>query len=418
MTTRWSKPVEHVREVRSEGYRIRLDLHRQVLGFDIPNESAWLEQEMPLIPAFPGHLSTDFVSAGTLAMKAKLFDDGFYAALELALQNGAGRYPGKVFLLKTLAENLAVANPPNSMEALTFIYGACELGGIHTTFPQSSNATVKLMVADFLRDELRSKPVGFYTWSSDLERIFRQDRLLQTPLRCVTAVKTLADLMNRNDRLRNTYTAYLDLMSRLTNPPTKPDLRPFLLDASENWMQRPSNDICFFPPSRAHETDLIKKLYDDRPVPDGFNLMDELIARIRSRALSLTPTEQSGWYDYQLWSIEPLVIPERMREATRILFGEYYIQHLLKLFKVIYALTRETHVKQLEPKMTCEAQRRSVVYIHPEMSVEPLATYFLRRALSYRFIHQAIVETFGTETLTKLHRVTPTGYSQVNLAAN
>ena len=40
--------------------------------------------------------------------------------------------------------------------------------------------------------------------------------------------------------------------------------------------------LSFFPASRAHETDLVKKLYGDRPIPEGFNLVEEMVRRIRS----------------------------------------------------------------------------------------------------------------------------------------
>ena len=36
-----------------------------------------------------------FVSASVLAQKAKQFDDGLYAAVEEAAQNGAGRFAGE-----------------------------------------------------------------------------------------------------------------------------------------------------------------------------------------------------------------------------------------------------------------------------------------------------------------------------------
>ena len=127
-------------------------------------------------------------------MKAKQFDDGLYAATELAAQNGAGRYPGKVFLLRTLARNLAEETPANATELLAVLCGACELGGLKVAVPRSLEAEVKETVANFLRNELRSRPIGFYTWTRDLETIFRQDRMLQGPLRDKQGIKALLAL--------------------------------------------------------------------------------------------------------------------------------------------------------------------------------------------------------------------------------
>jgi hypothetical protein len=410
--------MEHLKEFTNQGYRIQLDLSRQVLGLDIPEEK-WSAEESPLRPTLPRRWPAGFVSAAALAMKAKQFDDGLYAATELAAQNGAGRYPGKMFLLKTLARSLGEATSADATEALAVLFGACGLGGLNTAVPQSTEAAVEETVAAFLRDELRSKPIGFYTWTRDLETIFRQDRLLQSPLRGEAGIKALVHALIADDQLRSTYVNHLNLIARLTNPFAEPDLRPLLAAAEKDRQQARPNEIFFFPPSRAHETDLIMKLFRDNWIPDGFNLMDELIGRIRSGALQLQPTEQSGWYDYQIWSIEPLAIPERTLEAKRLRIDERYREHLLDLFKGIYALTRETHVKQLDlPKPGCPAPRVEPVkiYIRPELSAEPLATFYLRRALSYRFVRHVIAETFGPDTIGRLHRLRPTDPGKLNLA--
>lgn len=44
------------------------------------------------------------ISASMLALKAKQFDDGLYAAVELSAQNGEGDFVGKISLLKTLLQ--------------------------------------------------------------------------------------------------------------------------------------------------------------------------------------------------------------------------------------------------------------------------------------------------------------------------
>ncbi len=45
--------------------------------------------------------------------------------------------------------------------------------------------------------------------------------------------------------------------------------------------------------------------------------------------------------------------------------------------------------------------------IKPELSLEPLATYYLRRAESYRFVRAVITQMFGAESLTRMHRIAP-----------
>jgi len=45
----------------------------------------------------------------------------------------------------------------------------------------------------------------------------------------------------------------------------------------------------------------------------------------------------------------------------------------------------------------------------PDSTVEPLATVYLRRSLSYRFVRDVLEEAFGVEALKNLHRLTAAG---------
>jgi hypothetical protein len=56
------------------------------------------------------------------------------------------------------------------------------------------------------------------------------------------------------------------------------------------------------PPSRSHESDHVLRLYRDRPIPDGFDLAEEVARRVEGGSLSLAPREDSGWYDHQTWA--------------------------------------------------------------------------------------------------------------------
>jgi hypothetical protein len=70
-------------------------------------------------------------------------------------------------------------------------------------------------------------------------------------------------------------------------------------------------------------------------------------------------------------------------------------------------------VKQLEmPAPASEAferEPRPSFYVIPELSVEPLATVYLRRCLSYRFVRGVLEEAFGVDALKNLHRLTAAG---------
>jgi len=43
-------------------------------------------------------------------------------------------------------------------------------------------------------------------------------------------------------------------------------------------------------------------------------LMKELVRRIKSGEVDLQPKEGSGWYDYQVYALETLLMPEKGEE--------------------------------------------------------------------------------------------------------
>jgi hypothetical protein len=331
--------VSILREVHADGWCVRLDLSGQMLRLDIPDvEDDWHDESSKstgpvLLPALP-FTSDGPISAATLLMKAKQFDDGLCAAVELVAQQGTGRFAGKASLLRSLASTRTTHSPDTDLAAAATIYAACELGGVSVLCPADLGETVRKVVDDFLRDETLSKPLGFYTWNDPLRTIFRQDRFLQQALDARSA-DALARALEQTPGASDAYEACLRLNARLTNPPATLGLR----DAGD--------DRAFFPASRSHEVQLLERLFADRPIPDGFDLMGELIRRVRSGKINLMPTEQSGWYDHQTWALEPLLVPDRRPEIDRLDLSRGYRRHLEDLFRGTLALTRETHAKQV-----------------------------------------------------------------------
>ncbi|MGK3993515.1 hypothetical protein [Sorangium sp. So ce1024] len=394
-----------------EGYRVEVDLSRQALCLSAPAEAGAEDGEPRLFPTLrAARLPSRMVSAATLAQKAKQFDDGLIAAVELAAQRGAGLLRGKAYLLETWLASVTHGSPA---APAALLFAAARLGGVVRDVPRPLAPDVTRLVDAFLADDLRSKPLGVYTWSEPLRRVFQQDRLLQAPLRDPAHVEALARVLREEAAARTTYEDVLALASRLTGPPATPDLTPVLRSLDRGQVEvGPAHAI--FPPSRAVETDLAMKLLGDAPIPDGFDLVGELAARIRDGSVDLRPTEASGWYDLQTWALEPLAAPERAPEAPRVSLDPRYRELLLELFKGVLTLTRETHVKQAEvPLAGCAApgtRRPSVVVdVLPELAAEPTVSYFLRRALGYRFVRRALEAAFGADALTRIERLTPDG---------
>jgi hypothetical protein len=421
-----------LRIVESRGYRIELDLTTQVLKIGMPDDRGMLwwddrttkgpngfrfagvhPESLPKQLAAPisptiRNLRSGILSASILAQKAKQFDDGLYAAVDLAAQNGCGGFPGKLPLLKSIAGSQTAGDIDTASEV---VLAAARLGGLEFDLAGRADRAVLKRIRGFLDNPLRSKPIGFYTWSEELQRIFQQDRMLQSPIQDPPGVERLAGLLHADRTSREIYEGYLTLISRLTNPfPSEyPTLACCLTALDQGSVRVPHDTLYFFPPSRAHETELVKRLYGHRPIPRGFNLAEELVKRIRSGKIALEPTDSSGWYDYQTWSLEPLVIPGQMPEAKHLRLESRYREQLVELFKGILTLTRETHIKQLEIPRVGSAPPRPTVKIFPKLSAEPLATHYLRRALSYRFVRQVITDTFGPEALVDMHRMTAGG---------
>jgi hypothetical protein len=389
-----------IREVPSGDWLIRLDLAGQVLRLEVPESfvgwGRWGVNNEPLLPTLP---TTDAgpVSAAILLLKTKQFDDGLYAAAELAAQQGAGRFPGKASLLRSLAATLA-AGPDQA--AAVIVYAACQLGGLSVPVPDPLQAAVRTATAEFLHDETLSKPLGFYTWSDQLRAIFQQDRFLQQPLDRDPA-DDLARGLGQTPGASAAHDACLRLNARLTNPPKRLGIR----DAGRR------------PPSRSHEVTLFEGLYEDQRIPEGFDLMGELIRQVRSGKINLVPGEQSGWYDHQTWSLEPLLLPDRRPEAARLELGKRYRKHLEDLFRGALALARETHAKQAGGgRGGYGGPRQRPLWVHPALSVEPLPTVYARRAAAYRFVRSVLEEAFGADALEGMHRLTPDGASETGLA--
>jgi hypothetical protein len=418
--------IPGTRTVTGDGFKVELDLSSQVLAVEAPIDRAFgfgrdVESgpaSAPLSATLGPIDSTALVSASVLAQKAKIFDDGLYAAIEVATQEGAGRHAGKAALLASLCRALAEADPSVAGAAQKLLLGAARLGRVPVKgVPPAVEAAAQHAVDAFLANESLSKPIGFYTWSRSLSDIFQQDRMLQGKIDAA-GVKVLANALRADPSARAIYESHLRLVSRLTNPLTSPDLRRVMEACDRGDPDIAEDGMRFFPPSVAHETEIIKKLYGSKPIPGNFNLADEMIRRIRSGELNLKPCAESGWYDYQTWALEALVIPKRMPEGDRLYLDEEYGKLLLELFKGLLTLTRETHIKQLEIPPEGAAMPRRAVYIDiaPALSAEPLVTFYLRRALGYRYIRGVLEHAFGSQELEGLHRLTEAGPAPASLA--
>jgi hypothetical protein len=393
-----------------DGVRVRVDPASVVVSVDtLP----WGSGDPPLLAKPPVDTASGMVSAALLVQKAKQVDDGIYAAVELAADVGAGGLRGKGALLAGLVQRLAAAAPD---PAVATILAAASLDASGVRIPPALAEATRAARASFEANAVASKPLGFYTWSPALVRIFKRDRLLHGELEGAAGIAAIVEALRSDPELGAAYAAHLDLAARLTNPldRDKPDLRAILAAPGQD---PPPGGLWLFPPSRSHESDLAKRLFGDRPIPEGFSLVDEVLRRLRAGTLDLSPTPASGWYDWQTWALETLAMPSRAPEAKRLRLSRAYVACLEDLFRGTLALTRETHVKQLGVEPTAaEMLPRRKIRIGPDLHVEPVPTFYLRRALAYRFVRGVLEGAFGARALSDLRRIRAEGPVRTPLA--
>ena len=80
------------------------------------------------------------------------------------------------------------------------ISAAAELGGLGIDLPAAVRQSVQQVIDEFLQNELRSKPIAFYTWNGDLSAIFQQDRMLQTELKDKVGTEALVKALHAAGR--------------------------------------------------------------------------------------------------------------------------------------------------------------------------------------------------------------------------
>jgi hypothetical protein len=374
------------------------------------------ERNLPVIP-----------SVQMVDHKSKVFVDSFYAAIEeFVQQNGEKLGGGKESFFRDLLAGLANADDGTTAhaEALGYVAAGLGLGSRRSpSLTTQAESICQRLRSEFVSKPIKSKPIGFYNRSEELKSIFQQDRFYQTRLSPEAAI-AIAKALNRNRDLRAQYEALLELYSHLTNPPSRfsvndvADYAKYFDDPSEviaqmlqseKWKilakrgagrEWPIPCIQFLPHSTSKENELFARMYNYSAELPQHNIMNRLIRAIRDGEIDLTPSPDSGWYDYQIHAIETLLVPEKGQEGAKLLLTESYKRRLIEAFKTILTKKRELHVKQIELIPTAGmALDLKHLRISPDLDLEPMATYYLRTARGYRFVLNALELILGEESL-------------------
>jgi hypothetical protein len=377
----------------------------------------------------------------------KPFNDGLYAAVELAAEHGEASSVNKhELLVELLAELLArsrqgaEAERAPSLAAAEHIATALTLAGDVDAVDSDLLEQARRTAASFRTASVHSKPIGFYTWAPELEAIFTRDRWLQTRYQGSTvgpsfaALAALGLVVAQPGPLSESYRRQLDLYAGLTDPffDASPfELAPFVTDASALGdlgtveqrfaatlpVDHPGSPFCnpsaaAFPASESAENRMMRRLLCGSSLAEGETLIDGLIRTIQTGELDLTPRADSGFYDQQLHALETLLVPGRASESEHLLLTRAYKEKLVETFKSLLVQTRETHVKQLGMVETEAAliQPTPIEYtVSPQLVVEPFPTFYLRTARAYRFLEGVLNAALGPEFLSRTARLIEDG---------
>jgi len=387
--------------------------------------------------------------------KAKQFNDRLCAALELAIQDGIAetKIPGKRTVLQRLLSELMKVRrdlPEDNLlhidSAIVYVATALQLGGVTPEISPELVSKVNSEAESFLAAPIQSRPLGFWQENESLRNIFVQDRFLMRGLSLRDnpgACFILASVISRDSQLSEEFTRFREFDSKLTNPPRyvqqgeilspsaqcpsfadlaallsadlKPAeiLEPARLDQLRaGSLKKFGSDAGFalIAYSQSKEYDLLLKgQFTGRELT-----LELIIDAIKTGVLSLEPKPDSGWYDYQWYALETLLLPERARESPKLILTEAYKKRLKTAFKSMITKERETHIKHLPVitlGMSMEEEEPVQVKIGPEFSTEPTATVYLRTARAYRFLQNALGAVLGEKSLETLSA----SQSEINL---
>ncbi len=360
-------------------------------------------------------------SVGLVHDKCKKVNDQLVRALETSMQEELAKddLPGRRRALQKLAtalleqlEQAADEHRPAFEHALVYVAGALQAGEAEPPpeLPSALAARAERMVEQFLADPVASRPVGFWDQAPELINIFRQDRFLVRGI-CLesdtAAAVALAGTVVDDPLLRDAFERSARFGSRLTNPAPEYRYSPLrlteLASPDDSWEKRLTKErlreireqLPASPPFNTVSLALFTFSFSPEEalwlqMPDGFSSA-QLIQAIEQGIIDLEPKPGSGWYDYQWYALETLVMPERGREDHKLKTNQEYRERLREIFLTAISRDRETHIKKLP---TSTLGDHSLFYegevevpVGPQFAVEPLPTVYLRLARAYRFLH-------------------------------
>ena len=410
-----------VHPVPVEGWE--LNLSRTVFRLDTPVLKPDDDADLLMLrPSYADALATAYQilpSVNLIDGKAKQFDDGLYAALDLAYYSGhQDVLRSHVDLIRQIAEKLE----PDSI-AVPYLAAGLELAGV--SFPVTDEQAKAGFLQQFEDNPLRSKPLGFYQWSPELADCYRflkyfQQQFPITDGKFPDIIQELAAVVRNDPQLQMDYQKAIAFYSQLTNPFVAMSLLEVIDQAdlptvAATQAQR-SSGVSVFPASANKEQILFERMFP-LGIPEGTDLMQELIRAVQKGDVDLAPDPDSGWYDYQTFALETFLLPDKGDESCKLLLSARYKQRMLDAFAALITKRRETHIRGLETAVSSEIATLPdpLTTLSPRLRLEPNATYFLRTARAYAVLQSFLYESVGESFLQEIKGLRDGGTRQVNL---
>lgn len=374
-------------------------------------------------------------SADLLGAVLKQINDGLYARVELALEKGEGGLPAKSAWIRNLLDkSLKDLGTPSMQAVASRMAGSLMLAGESAVQPESIQLQTKDALERFDKNVFLSQPLGFYTWTPELQRVFHRDRWLQTwgpqsdraylgmngqpaenadpyLVDGLTAASILEPATEQS--LRQTTAVYEVLTNKLSgytpadlvrflpsgksvaDALTDPAVRAAMLsNILKDPMDMPNRFWAWLPPSEAAETALFERLKFAGKLPNDADLMQVLIDAVRKGTISLQPKADSGFYAYQQHALEALLNAKNLPEGKPVTFGDRYLRRLEEAFKSGLTMARETHIKQLDSGcgwfVGCPTSAPAPPP-KPSWVIEPLPSHYERLANAYRFLENKLL---------------------------
>lgn len=255
-----------------------------------------------------------------------------------------------------------------------------------------------------------SKVAERYAQTDELATMFRQERFLMGALSAGAAAACLAVLSE--DRSLKERFIHLNAVHSVTDNPTEEtfvSLADLLKQHDDRdvdqWRRDPrTNGAMFIATANSRENANYYRLLGNRPLPPGASWMTEVVRGIRTGEIDTSPTADSGWYDYQLHSLVPLLRSDHSLAlgTKKLCISESYTRFLEDTFRSCLAADRETHVLRIEPPYLCRllGDGGEPLELGPHFSCEPMPAVYFRLSRAYGFLRR---------------RIDAAGYSAVNV---